>query len=179
MGKLTRSGFLVVGVAALASVANLLVGCGAGTEKNTPYFGTYGGDWLIQSRVNDVPPTYDPQLSGPFNVSIDEKGHMLGFIKGVSRTTYALDGNVNENGGFDGVMRLDSVAYHFTGKMSEQLVTLMTTENYKDIFGVNIITVGDTGTAKAGVAGNFKITIDGVEYRGVFNATGGQTTTGG
>lgn len=198
MGKLTRYGFLVAAAAALVTATNVLVGCGANTDENTPFRGAYAGNWRVQRVGGPVGgPVLDPQFTGSLSVTMDAKGEMVGSVTNVLGTTFRFDGDVDEDRTFEGTMSSGATVYRFEGVVSEQPVTIESIEELAAAAGVSGDSLrsrqeatpspspsptptpspsSSTGTGdNQGLSGDFKFFADGVEYRGSLDIRGGVT----
>lgn len=195
MGKLTRSGFLVAAAAALVTATNVLVGCGANTDENTPYRGGYTGMIFVQSRSAATSAIYDPQLTGTVSVTLNHKGDMIGNVVNLFGDTYALDGDADENDHFEATLSRGGATYRMEGYLSAQPVQLPEMDAVAAAAGLDPTTRQENPSPspspspsasaapedkfKPGLGGDFEITVDGQKLRGSLGLQGGVTVSQG
>ena len=164
MGMRTTLGVFVIVVAAIMAV--FLGGCGGSVKgDNSGYRGAYADvphqNFFVNSRS---------ELDGSLTFTISEKGNMVGSLLPVDKNGVQtgppaiIEGFFQNNGDFGASLIWNGTTYHIDGKFSRQQVPA------KDVNDPTK-TVMETG-----LAGNFRITIDGVIYDGVFGVPGGVVT---
>jgi hypothetical protein len=159
MGMRTKVGVFVTVVAAIMAV--FLSGCGGSVKgDNSGYRGAYAETlptFVVNGRA---------ELTGSPSFTISEKGNMIGSINFTDGSSGSFEGFFQNNGDFGATLIKGSNSYPISGKFSRQQVQ-------------TIDPVSGKPTFQSGLAGNFRITIDGVIYDGTFQAPGGVVTSGG
>jgi hypothetical protein len=163
MGMRTKIGVFATVVAAIMAV--FLGGCGGSVKgDNSGYRGAYadpGNTFVVNGRA---------EVSGSPAFTVSEKGNMIGSVRFTDESLGSIEGFFQNNGDFGATLKKGDKSYPISGKFSRQQVPTIdlvtgkdpVTNQYKTIF-------------ESGLAGNFRITIDGVIYDGTFSAPGGVT----
>jgi|GEM_PF-3123339 Histone acetyltransferase (MYST family) len=171
MGKITRWGFLAAAASVLS--AALLSGCGADTRENLDlnFIGAYGGgEWIVTTAPNARQYSTFREIDGSGNrtgfrtltFTVDIKGRLLGSFTSNTGLSYVLEGYLNNDRQFDATLRSGDTTYPVSGYFSKQ--------------GVPQEQEDGTDTFASGLAGDFKIQINGEQYAGTFFASGGTET---
>lgn len=125
-------------LAALAIATSLLSGCGGGAGPDSGFQGAYRGSYSVPGRSE----------TGNLSFSVEQRGKMTGsFVDGTSGAVGALNGKVDNNGGFSG-----SVEYP-TGP--------------RGVSGLLAKTAG-------GIAADFRMTVDGTAFDASFDVNAGE-----
>jgi len=173
----------------------LMSGCGgtsAIAESN--YTGAYGGFWVTNGSSRDALAD-----SGALTFSVDDHGNITGSIVNPYGSTAFVDGTVKNNGDFSGKITRQAgnggpaVTYTFYGKYGPQQVD--STGIVQEVLFLNSQVAAAQADAtptptptpsasagsqfKAGLAGDFRVTINGTDYAGQFQAVGGSVKNGG
>jgi len=134
--------------------AGVISGCGGSVKgDNSGYRGSYGvGMWSINGRSAD---------SGSLTFTISEKGNMIGSIDYGDGSFGRIEGFFHNSGDFGATVIRGNQSFPVDGKFSRQTLSLPDPND-------NTQTV-----EKVGLAGDFRITMDGVIFDGSFAAPGG------
>lgn len=170
-----------------------------------PFSAFAAGSYLAENQILYGACSGTNSVDGYMQISVDEKGKVTGSAtnpfpdanpNGVAAD---IQGTVDNSGNFSWEYKLNGNSYKMTGSLSDQLVTVaddplitgipasgdtaclealsVATASRSTVVRTRAVSPHQAAAQVAGITGNFRITINGVQYDGTFQAAGGSTTT--